>query len=139
MRPCLGTSPWTYSSRSSHIAYSSQPATTTLSRFGMYKKSKVYAYAQAYRKLAQAYEDEQALYSRLENSPLTIWQAIETAKRYPVDELPEALDRVEDEGLTTRQIRQPEEKNVETVTLCCCPKCGGVFPMSEAMTWTDQR
>jgi hypothetical protein len=98
-----------------------------------------YEYAGAWHRLMERYADEQTLLERLENSPLTIWQVIEATKG-PY----ELLNQVEDENLSVRAIKrlvsgEEEEENAETVELCCCPKCGEVYPMSEAMTWTDTR
>jgi hypothetical protein len=97
-----------------------------------------YEYAGVWRRLEDRFGGMGALFERLENSPLTIWQVIEATKGPP-----ELLDQAEDENLSVRKIKRlvsgEEEKNAETVELCCCPKCGEVYPMSEAMTWTDTR
>lgn len=86
----------------------------------------------------ERFRSEEAILERFDNSPLSPWQAIEATKGPP-----ELLDRAEDENLPVRTIKRilsgEEEQNVETIELCCCPKCGEVYPMSEAMTWTDER
>jgi hypothetical protein len=101
-------------------------------------KSSVYEHAGWWERSLERFGSEEAILARFESSPLRHWQAIEAMKGEP-----EILDRAEDENLSVRAIKRlvsgEEEKNAETVELCCCPKCGEVYPMSEAMTWTDTR
>jgi hypothetical protein len=101
-------------------------------------KSTAYEYSGAWKRLMECFGSEEALFERLENSPLTIWQIIEATKGPP-----ELLDSVEDENTPVRQIKRiisgEDKQNFETVELCCCPKCGEVYPMSEAVVWSEPR
>lgn len=97
-------------------------------------KSTVYDYARAYIVFGHLYEDS----GRLENSGLlTISHLIEAS--YAPDPV-EMLERAEDEGLSSRQIKRERtesengsepQRNVEVVTEFVCPECGAVSPMSK--------
>ena len=94
-------------------------------------KSTIYDYARAWNTYGHLYE----VSGRLENSGLlSISHLIEAS--YAPDPI-EMLERAEDEGLSSRQIKRERSEshntpqNVETVTEFICPACGEVSPMSK--------
>ena len=101
-------------------------------------KSKAYDWARVWWVFGHALGDS----ARLENSPLTISHYVEAS--YAPDPM-RMIEAAEDEGLTTRQIearrKEPEvpeaPRNVETVEVVACPKCGEVYPLREAETRTE--
>lgn len=98
-------------------------------------RSTCYQYAYAWNTLLFEFGSEESLSSRLENSPLSVWQVIECMKA-PEGERKPMLDRAEDENLSISQIRAhrqgEEEKNVEVIEVIECPHCEQAFALSEA-------
>ena len=98
--------------------------------------SLMYEYSKAWRRLMNAYPSEEAIYSRLEHSPMRIWQVIETVRGKEASEIPAALDETELENKSTSRLKaeRREEgtpKNVEMVKEAVCPACGAVSPMDQ--------
>lgn len=104
-------------------------------------RSKVYAFAAAYRKLIAWFETHEEISKRLNDSPLRISNVLEASHE---DDVPKALDEAEDEKLTSRQQRARRKekevpKNVELVEIVTCPRCDEEYPLSEAMTRKVER
>lgn len=101
------------------------------------KKSKVYAYSECFEILADTFGDHVSV--RLESSPLSPWQLVESCKTGEfVGDVPGTLDRAEERGLTTRELRaerQEDDRSVNLVTVARCPDCGHVGPMRDFGTW----
>jgi hypothetical protein len=103
------------------------------------KKSKAYAFAATYERLASEYGEE--LSKRLESSPLSPWQVVEAAHNGDISgDISGALERTEQENLSVRDLRSErgEQRNVETITEFICPSCGEVSPMGSVETRTRE-
>lgn len=102
-------------------------------------RSTAYDYARAWSIFGHLYFSEDGQPSgRLDNSgAIGIGHLIEAS--YAPDPV-EVLERAEDEGMTTRQIKaerkQPEQRDVETITEVVCPDCGSVNPINKVETRT---
>lgn len=119
------------------------------------KPSTVYRYSAVWRRLLEALGSESGIYQRLEHSPLSLSQIVETS-RYPVAEISARMDEAEDEKLssraiTARRMEWEDEQNSaaqeqfalsddhqpEVIELVECPNCHEHFHINDANTWTD--
>lgn len=101
-------------------------------------RSTAYSYAQGWRNAVEEYGGEEGVSGRLDGSPLTIWQVIESM-RAPRGQRAELLDRVEDDNIATRQIRRIVDGSgtggvVEMATEFLCPTCDEWHALSRVET-----
>ena len=106
-------------------------------------RSTAYALAAGYSAALEEYGSHEAVFERLESSPLKITHVLKAMKA-PKGQRKKALDRVEDDpGRSVRKMDQEREqsaqKNVEVVTHCACYECGTVLDFSKLQTWTEAR
>ena len=107
-------------------------------------RSTAYALAAGYSALLEEYETHEAVFERLESSPLKITHVLKAMKA-PKPHRKKALDEVEDDpSRSTRKMdREQREKsipaNVETVDRGECPYCHKVFEVSQAKMRTEAR
>lgn len=100
-------------------------------------RSTAYALAAGYAALLEEFETHEAVFERLESSPLKITHVLKAMK---APNRKQALNKAEDDPNTTvRQMEREQREesipqNVETITEIVCPACGVVSPMSEVET-----
>lgn len=104
-------------------------------------RSTAYALAAGYSAALEEYGSHEAVFERLEKSPLKITHVLKAMKA-PKGHRKKALDEVEDDP--NRSVRKMEREqsipeNVETIDQCACPECGSIFELSRARTWTEER
>jgi hypothetical protein len=103
------------------------------------KKSKAYAFAATYERLANEYGEE--LSARVEASPSSVWQVVESVHNGAIQgDIRAAWDKTDEENTSVRELRSErgEQKNVETITEFICPSCGEVHPVSSVETRTRE-